>query len=263
MSDGLNPRYTWERAVLDSDLKTPAKMICLSIATYMSKSDGRAFPGIPRLASDTGMGRSTVIRYLTALTEQGAKCWLEKVAKFDPNTGRQTRNEYTPMIPEGRVPERDPRGSQSGTGEGPRAGPEQTIRNRPEEQSNYSAEISDCPSDWTPEMCDVFTYWRNERATVVGAIRGPKMKPTPKRGSKIRSRLGEEYTVQALKQAIRGCLSNPYNVEGGYLDIELICRDQAHVEQYLAWARNGNGAQPRLVSGRGAIDAIERGGKNA
>lgn len=244
--------------MLDSDLKSPSKLICLTLASYMSKSQRTVFPSIPTLAADTSMDRRTVIRHLAALTENS---WLEKVAKFDPNTGRQTSNEYTPTIP-GRVAESHPRGCHSATGEGGRESPEQTIRNRPEEQSNYSAEISDCPSDWTPEMCDVFSYWRNERATVVGAIRGPKMKPTPKRGSKIRSRLGEEYTAQALKQAIRGCLSNPYNVEGGYLDIELICRDQAHVEQYLAWARNGNGAQPRLVSGRGAIDAIERGGQN-
>ena len=33
-----------------------------------------------------------------------------------------------------------------------------------------------------------------------------------------------------------GCLGNAFNVEKGHVDIELICRDQKHIEQYMAWA---------------------------
>lgn len=261
MSDGLYARYTWERAVLDSDLKAPAKLLCLTLASYMSKSQRAVFPSIPRLAADTSMSRRTVIRHLAALTGKGPEAWLEKAARFDPY-GRQSSNEYTPTIPGGRVSERHPRGCQSDTGKDVTVTPEQTIRNRPEEQRDSSTGDEGRPSDWTPEMWDVFTDWRAGRAGVLGGIRGPRMKPTPKRGSKVRARLGEGYSVEDLKQAARGCLSNPYNVEGGYLDIELICRDQAHVEQYMAWARNGNGVQPHVESGRGAIAALERGGLN-
>ena len=65
------------------------------------------------------------------------------------------------------------------------------------------------------------------------------MKRTRKRLSKISARLREGYSVDDLQHAIDGCLSNQSNVDGGYLDIELICRDQQHVEQYLAWFKNG------------------------
>ena len=37
-----------------------------------------------------------------------------------------------------------------------------------------------------------------------------------------------------LKEAIDGCLASPFHLAGGHLDIELICRDQQHVERYRA-----------------------------
>ena len=70
------------------------------------------------------------------------------------------------------------------------------------------------------------------------------MNPTQKRLSKIRSRLREEYTVDHLKEAVDGCLSNQRNVKRGYTEIELICRDQSHVEQYRAWKQNGPPGKP-------------------
>ena len=82
---------------------------------------------------------------------------------------------------------------------------------------------------------EVFDYWEKRRAEVLGKTTGPAMKATEKRLSKIRARLNEEYTPEQLREAVDGCLSNPFNVENGHLDIELICRDQAKVEQYRAW----------------------------
>jgi hypothetical protein len=73
------------------------------------------------------------------------------------------------------------------------------------------------------------------------------MRATAERMGKIRARLGEGYTLEQLRAAIDGCLSNPRNIEGGYTDIELICRSQAKVEQYRAWAAKGaaaNGSKP-------------------
>ena len=75
------------------------------------------------------------------------------------------------------------------------------------------------------------------------------MQPTGKRVSKIRARLGEGYSPDQLKDAVLGCLSNPFNVERGYTDIELICRSQAKVEQYRALKDTGkDDTDPELLS---------------
>lgn len=91
------------------------------------------------------------------------------------------------------------------------------------------------------EAHEVFDYWRKHRRTVLKKTSGAPMKPSPKRLSAIQARLNEGYTLEELKQAVDGCLSKDWNVENGYTDIELICRDQQRVEQYRAIAGNGKG----------------------
>jgi hypothetical protein len=83
---------------------------------------------------------------------------------------------------------------------------------------------------------EVFDYWQERRREVLSTNGRPPMKPTEKRMGKIRGRLKEGYTVESLKKAVDGCLGNDFNVQGSFVDIELICRDQKHVEQYMDWA---------------------------
>jgi hypothetical protein len=109
----------------------------------------------------------------------------------------------------------------------------------PRSTSKRAPEKRDPSHELEGAVGEVFEYWRTQRATAVGKDSGPPMQPTRKRLSRIRGRIGEGYTVDELKEAIDGCLSNQWNVDGGYTDIERICRDQDHVEQYKAWARNG------------------------
>jgi len=94
------------------------------------------------------------------------------------------------------------------------------------------------PKGWKPKEWEVFTYWREQRVTVIGLNGGPQMKPTAKRQGKIRARLAEGYTVPQLKEAVDGLLISEYNVSRGHTDIELICRDQQHVEQYRTRLEN-------------------------
>ena len=91
------------------------------------------------------------------------------------------------------------------------------------------------------EAHEVFDYWRKRRRNVLKKTSGAPMRPSPKRLSAIQARLNEGYTLEELKQAVDGCLSKDWNVENGYTDIELICRDQQRVEQYRAIAGNGKG----------------------
>lgn len=86
-----------------------------------------------------------------------------------------------------------------------------------------------------PSEMAVFEYWAQRRAEALG-VRGPRMQPTPKRLGKIRARLAEGYTEEQLKRAVDAVLASDFHRSGGHTDIELICRDQAHVEQYLSRA---------------------------
>ena len=46
-----------------------------------------------------------------------------------------------------------------------------------------------------------------------------------------------------------GCLGSEFHVEGGHTDLELICRDEKHVDRFMAQARkNGNGSGTHLMS---------------
>ena len=53
----------------------------------------------------------------------------------------------------------------------------------------------------------------------------------------MNARLLEGYTVEDLKSAVDGCFGSKRNVEGGFIDLELICRNDQKVTQYMQWAR--------------------------
>ncbi len=71
-------------------------------------------------------------------------------------------------------------------------------------------------------------------ATTLYPTRRPKF--DEKRRGKVKARLAD-FSVDDLKLAIDGCAKSPFHTEGGHKDIELICRDSAHVERFLAIAR--------------------------
>ena len=54
------------------------------------------------------------------------------------------------------------------------------------------------------------------------------------RETKIKARLKEGYTVDEIKEAILNVSSSQHHIDGGYTDIELICRDQSHLDKYIA-----------------------------
>lgn len=54
------------------------------------------------------------------------------------------------------------------------------------------------------------------------------------RETKIKARLKEGYTVDEIKQAILNISCSQHHIDGGHTDIELICRDQSHLDKYIA-----------------------------
>lgn len=95
------------------------------------------------------------------------------------------------------------------------------------------------------QVAEVFSYWRDRRKEVLGLGNGPAARMTDKRAGKVRARLKEGYTVEDLKQAVDGLLGNDWHVQRGFTDLELICRDQAHVEQYMIWGKGDENAGRR------------------
>ena len=78
----------------------------------------------------------------------------------------------------------------------------------------------------------VFEHWQVRMGV-------PRARLDQKRRQKIRQRLLDGYTMQDLIDAIEGCAQSPFNMGANdrttvYNDIELICRDAAHVDRFIA-----------------------------
>ena len=106
----------------------------------------------------------------------------------------------------------------------------------------YKSTGSTNTSDYSDDVICVFDYWNKKRSEVLPGRRRTA-KATRQRLSKVTARLTEDFSVDDLKLAVDGCLGNSFNVEGGFVDLELICRDDQHITQYMQWARK-NGAKP-------------------
>lgn len=87
---------------------------------------------------------------------------------------------------------------------------------------------------------EVFSFWRKARERVMKQrglwkehVRTPRI--TPQQRKHINARLKEGYSVDDLKHAVIGCLSNSYNVDRGFIDLNLIFRNQSKCDQYITW----------------------------
>lgn len=99
------------------------------------------------------------------------------------------------------------------------------------------------------DIHEVFAYWQ----TVMGK---PKAKLTGDRERRVKARIREGYTVDDLKAAVDGCKASDFHMgrdaksEGKVFDdLELICRDGAHVERFIASGRDSaRGLRPATVT---------------
>lgn len=81
---------------------------------------------------------------------------------------------------------------------------------------------------------EIFAYWQ-------AATNHPKAKFTPERRARVSDRLKDGYTVDEIKQAIDGCVADPFhrgeNQDGKvWDDLELICRTGSKLEGLAALA---------------------------
>lgn len=106
----------------------------------------------------------------------------------------------------------------------------------------------------------VFGFWREHMKHQKAAL-------DTKREKAITARLRDGYSVDDLLLAVKGCKLTPHNMGKNdrnqvYDDIELICRDAAHVDRFIktASSQNGSVAQQRVetVQDRLARESCER-----
>jgi len=199
-----------------------AERAVLAVLVMHAGDDGTCFPSIPTICRGSGFKRSRVIETLGKLEAMGAISRSRKpphptlytVHHMDrPSHGPSTERTATVHHMDFDSP---PHGHER-------------LKERPNEDE---------------EVSRVFDYWQRRRAEALGKTTGPAMKATLKRTSKIRARLAEGYTPEQLMAAVDSVLGSDFHVTGGHTDIELICRDQAHVERYRARA-------PRPAAGAG------------
>jgi hypothetical protein len=81
---------------------------------------------------------------------------------------------------------------------------------------------------------EVFDHWVTGWKRVVRGTRTPTL--DDKRRGKIRARLREGYTVADLRRAVDGLWESAWHMEKKQWDIELVCRDAAHVDRFIAEA---------------------------
>ena len=89
----------WRKAVRDSDLKMPLRVVLYAMSFYMhyDRLDG-AYPGPARLAAETGAAASTVKAALRKLVALG---WLEPTAIGGSSNGRRIATTYRGTYPPG------------------------------------------------------------------------------------------------------------------------------------------------------------------
>lgn len=97
----------------------------------------------------------------------------------------------------------------------------------------------------TEQIQEVFSFWKE-------TMNHSKTTLSQKRKTAIKSRLKEGFTVEEIKQAVRGCKLSPHhqgqNESGAiYDDIELICRTDDKLRRFMRYA------EPKATSEAQAI----------
>ena len=85
----------WLYLVFGTELPHQAKLIAAYLNTYMNAKQHDAWPSIGRMQSDCSMSRSTIVRYITVLVDEG---WLSK-KQGGVFHGRNTPSTYTMRWP--------------------------------------------------------------------------------------------------------------------------------------------------------------------
>jgi hypothetical protein len=200
------------RVMCSDELNTTQKLLWGRIFS-LSDAEGYCWASNGYLAKEIGISKDTARQHIYKLKKKG---YLRIVHDSNEKKSRK----IFPIISEG--------GVEIPTGVGVEI----------PTQSMLPSETDDTPFSNLTEKKEVFDFWVEEVKKVTGKDEyRPRFVPSSKRMGNVGGRLSEGYTVEEIKMGILGCLGNPRNVEGGYIDLELICR-MNKLAQYIAWHKN-------------------------
>lgn len=131
-----------------------------------------------------------------------------------------------------------------------------SLRSEDERHGLLTQPLSSAPKFNGIEVKTVFEHWR----TIMGH---PNAKLDAKREKAVKGRLLNGYSIDQLKQAVDGCKNSPHHMGENdrhtvYDDIELICRDAAHVDKFIKLASANPAKQSLTSQGRRAVSAGEQ-----
>ena len=102
MNTRASNKFSWERAVAESDLPATSRHVAFTLGLYFSKAGDSCWPSMDTLARASGLDRSTVVRHMTALRQAG---WIVLTHKGgSPEGGERTSNHYEATIPADQLP---------------------------------------------------------------------------------------------------------------------------------------------------------------
>lgn len=226
--------YAMSRAWSLQNLTATEKLVLLKLADN-ANDDGLCWPSQSTIARHTGVTRESVNRICRRLEEKGM---IEIIQRKDGAVNLS--NHYMLKI--------------TGASD---VGSQGVVTQGQKEQSvDMSSSLKrDRERDRSADIIQIFNYWQQ-------ILNHPRAKMDSKRKRKIIDRLNDGYTVTDLLQAIDGCARSAYhqgdNQSGAvYDDIELICRDGKHVDQFLKLSQQPDMRQLSSAGRRTAAAAME------
>ena len=128
--------------------------------------------------------------------------------------------------------EREKRANESNSNANASEDDANAMRNDCESNANKEQETKNKEQILKTNVLSVFDFWKTTyKKTDRTILKGG-------RETKIKARLNEGYSVDEIKQAITNISFSQHHAEGGHTDIELICRDQSHLDKYIALGGN-------------------------
>lgn len=191
----LSPLFTWRTAIARSNLPGPVKGVAYTLSLHMTELGESCWPGIPRLAAESGFSERTVQSALRTLADQG---WLRVQLRAGP---RKT-NRYSCLVPEGA-----PLAPFFADGAAPapsRCTSCTTDGAAPADESDSKGDIKKYISADAERAAveNVYGFWK--------AISGHRLaRLTKGRRVKIQARL-KTFSIEELKQAVRGACGDAF-----------------------------------------------------
>ena len=88
-------RWNWLQAMIQSDLPSVTRLVLHTLAMHMDRYGADCFPGLTRLARESGLDRKTVRRHLAAAEDSG---WIVR-EQNRRSSGAWGTTRYVPVIP--------------------------------------------------------------------------------------------------------------------------------------------------------------------